>query len=249
MRWYYRLPLLPSYIAMVSYVFLYFSNKYYTSAVTTLAWILIVSSALSSLAVFKPIIQIGTLVGPYLAPLFIILSFSFVWHLYFSWISFAAKSTKTKFLEDFEKSFVNGFSNLPFVIATRELWESIKSFFIEPLKTVYYYFMEFYIGFTNIPKMMWNLFHTFFIFVTSLGGSIDDDLLPPIPPAAQIGRTKYEIQNGKFWKKRNENDIYFSLTKYENNKDNTFVSKEQYNSFRTFAGLTEDVDLKEVKII
>ena len=80
-----------------------------------------------------------------------------------------------------------------------------------------------------------------------MGGSLDKDLIPPIPPAVQLGRTKNEILNGRFWKNRNENDIYFSLDKSEYDKDNTFVSEETYNQFRTFVGLPEDVNLKQVK--
>jgi len=245
MNWY----LSPSLISILSYVLLYVSNKFFQPAVPVLVQILIWSSALSSLAVFRPIIQLSTLLGPYLSPPFIMLSLSFAWHLYFSWISFAAKSTKTKSLEDFKEYFLKKLLGLPLVKAIWELWESIKSFFIKPLEYLYYYFIEFYIAITNIPKMFWNLFHSFFIFVTSLGGSIDEDLVPPIPPAAQLGRTKDEILNGKFWKKRGENDIYFSMDKYENNKDNTFVSEENYNLFRTFVGLPEDIELKQVKTI
>ena len=244
MNWY----LSPSLISILSYVLLYLSNKYYKPASTILAWSLIVSSALSSLAVFRPIIQLSTLLGPYLSPPFIIISLSFAWHLYFSWMSFAAKSTKTKFLENIKNDFLKILDDA-FGEVTRELWESIKLFFKEPLEYLYQFLVEAYIRFTNIPKMIWNIFYYFFYSITSLGGSLDKDLIPPIPPPAQIGRTKNELLEGRFWKNRDEDDIYFSLNKFNYDKDNTFVSEETYNLFRTWVGLPEDVDLKQVRQI
>jgi len=244
MNWY----LIPYYIAILSYVFLYLSNKYYKAPATALAWILVVSSALSSLYIFEPIIQIATLLGPYFSPPFIMLSLTFAWHLYFSWISFAAKSTQTKMLENVKKDFLKKLDDA-FGEAIRESWEALKGLFKEPLEYLYQFLVEAYIRFTNIPKMFWNGFYYLFYFTTSLGGSIDKNLIPPIPPPVQIGRTKTELLNGKFWMKRNENDIYFSLNKFENDKDNTFVSEETYNLFRTWVGLPEDVDLKQVRKI
>ena len=244
MNWY----LLPSPITLLSYVLLYLSNKYYKTASTTLAWILIWSSALSSLAVFRPIIQLSTLVGPYLGPAFILTSLSFTWHLYFSWLSFAGKSTGTKFLENIKKDVLKILDDA-FGEVIRQLWEALKGVFKEPLEYLYQFLVESWIGLTNIPKTIWNLFHSFFYAITSLGGSLDKDLIPPIPPAVQLGRTKNEILNGRFWKNRNENDIYFSLNKSKYDKDNTFVSEETYNQFRTFVGLPEDVNLKQVKTL
>lgn len=92
-------------------------------------------------------------------------------------------------------------------------------------------------------KELWNQNLKLAKLAVTMGGTIDEDIIPPLPDPFL---SKSLIEKGKFWKFSNGNTIYWSQDKTKNNKDQTFPNIETYNNFRKSNGLSDDSILANI---
>jgi hypothetical protein len=98
---------------------------------------------------------------------------------------------------------------------------------------------------TDILKMLWNQVITILELVVTLGGAVDEDLAPPLPGKFLTAQL---IKDGRFWKYKGEEPIYWSEDKDKLSKNKRFKNISEYNKFRESYGLKKDESLKDVKI-
>jgi len=195
-----------------------------------------------------------------------------VWNVIYAWISYVSDSSgNPKMKEDMDKfkdillgpvnaivfvwnTVVNGISSVFGVIV--ESWNNIKAIYESCIKTLvaaWNLFVEiivtlWYEGTLSL-KRLWNQMVKIYSIVVSLGGTIDEEILPPIPDQFVL-QSKEELNNGLFWKYNGEDTIYWSEVKTDYEKTLQFSNKYKYINTREYLGFeSKDESLRKVKKI
>jgi len=201
----------------------------YTAMIPVFFWSVALSNA-----------ELLLLTAPVSLPLFFLSIPAFIW-ITSKWVGLVASASKDeKMKKDYDK-FVKEL-NIMTIIGQ----------FFGPLGDVFVYIFEqtknTISNYIDLCKMIWNKNISILKLIVTLGGSVDEKSIPPLPGKLI---TKEMLKSGRFWKKEGVDEIYFSedITKVPGEFVKSFKNEKEYNDFRRTYGLEEDEELSEVIIV